>query len=57
MKSWALPGRDVDKRDEAVEKRERCAGKAGGWGVGRGMGGSDPVIQRNLCRELSQSKR
>ena len=45
MKSWALPGRDVDKRDEAVEKRERCAGKAGGWGLGRGMGGSDPVIQ------------
>ena len=29
MKSWAFPGRDVDKRNEAVEKRERCTGKAG----------------------------
>ena len=37
MKSWALPGRDVDQRDEAVEKRERCTGKAGG---GKGGSGS-----------------
>ena len=37
MKSWALPGRDVDQRDEAVEKRELCTGKAGG---GKGGSGS-----------------
>ena len=32
MKSWALPGRDVDQRDEAVEKRERCTGPGEGEG-------------------------
>ena len=42
MKSWALPGRDVDKRDEAVENREWCTVKAGGGGEWEGV---TPVIQ------------